>query len=121
MKITFSVSYLYYPLSDENDRLQAEVSVRIPKEQGKADIPLYCCGKIGDREIDVDEGVDTGDSKLYWVEFYAESPEELNKKIDYAIEQYRKQVLQNIEIVKKTRKTEKSHGFPYPYLPDPDC
>jgi hypothetical protein len=103
MKISFLVNYGFYPLSDENERIRANVSVFIPKEQGYDDIPLYCCGKIGDCEINLDNGIDSGngDLKVFYVEFHDESPEELNKKIDYAIEQYRKQVLLNIEIVKK--------------------
>jgi len=122
MKIVFFVNYGFYPLSEENKRVSAVVSVRIPKEQGTKSIPLYCCGKIGDCEINLDEGIDCGDSREYWVEFHAESPEELNRKIECALEQYRQQVLLNIEITKKIKDRVIRMDFPDPYDSlEPDC
>jgi len=108
MKIVFFVNYGFYPLSEENKRVSAVVSVRIPKERETNSIPLYYFGKIGDYEIGVDEdgmetGMDRGKSREHWVEFHAESFEELNRKIDYAIEEYRKQVLINIESISKIK------------------
>ena len=109
MQIKFLVEYGYYPLSDEKDEtFRGVVSVSLPKVRGKDYIPMYYFGKIGDYEIGVDEdgmdtGRDCGDSREHWVEFCAESFEELNRKIDYAIEEYRKQVILNIESLQKTR------------------
>jgi hypothetical protein len=129
MRIVFFVDYGFYPLSEKNERVGAVVSVRIPKEQGTNSIPLYYWGKIGDCEIGVDEngmdtGIDTGsgDSKEFYAEFYADSPEELDRKINRALEQYRKQVLTNIEIVKKIKDRVIRMDFPDPYdSPEPDC
>jgi hypothetical protein len=123
MQIKFSVEYYYYPLPDKNDEtFRAVVWVSLPKQRGDDCVPLYYFGKIGDCEIGVDEegmatGMDRGDSRDHWVEFYAESFEELNRKIDYAIEEYRKQVLLNIESLKKTREDREI----IINLPDPDC
>jgi hypothetical protein len=109
MQIKFSVEYGYYPLSDENDKkFRGVVWVSLPKHRGEDCVPLYYWGKIGVREIGVDEdgmntGMDRGNSSEHWVEFHAESFEELNRKIDYAIEEYRKQVIFNIESLQKTR------------------
>jgi len=108
MQIKFSVEYLYYPLEEKDKTFCAAVRVSIPKERGKDDIHPYFFGKIGDCEIGFDEdgkytGIDSGDSRVYWTEFYAESFEELNRKIDYAIEEYRKQVILNIENLRKIR------------------
>jgi len=107
MQIKFLVEYSYYP--GENDKTFCGVVwVSLPKLRGKDSIPLYYWGKIGDCEIGVDEegmdtGMDRGNSRVHWVEFHAESFEELNRKIDYAIEEYRKQVIFNIESMRKIR------------------
>ena len=124
MRIVFFVNYGFYPIAEKKKRVSAVVSVHIPKEQGTNSIPLYYCGKIGDCEIYLDEGIDTGngDSKVFYAEFYAESPEELDRKINYALERYRKQVLTNIEIVKKIKDRVIRMDFPDPYdSPEPDC
>jgi|YNPMSStandDraft_2_1061718.scaffolds.fasta_scaffold23881_2 hypothetical protein len=124
MKIVFFVNYGFYPLSEENKRVSAVVSVRIPKERGTNSIPLYYCGKIGDCEIYLDKGIDTGsgDSKEFYAEFYAESPEELDRKINCALEQYRQQVLLNIATTKKIKDRVIPMDFPDPYDSlEPDC
>jgi hypothetical protein len=123
MKIKFLVEYYYYPLPDEKDKtFRGVVRVRLPKQRGENYIPLYYFGKIGDCEIGVDEegmetGMDRGNSREHWVEFYAESFEELNRKIDYAIEEYRKQVLTNIESISKIKEDREIIID----FPEPDC
>ena len=122
--IKFSVKYYYYPLCDDGKNwFNAEVSAFLPKAQGKEHISLCYFGKIGEREINYDSGVSEGDSRRISVNFRAESFEELNRKIDCALEQYRQQVLLNLEIMKGfTENREIIINLPDPDdSPEPDC
>jgi len=103
MKIKFSVSYRYVPAAPENERFKAELTVFLPKEEGGKHIPPCYLGKIGYYDIEYDSGLDRGNLREIGIYFYADSLENLDKTIESAIEDYRKQVIKNIEIIPKIK------------------
>ena len=101
MKIIFSVEYFYYPTAPEDKRFRAELSALLPKEKRIDSISSCYLGRIGHYKVGYDSGINRGNSREIGVTFYASSFEELNEKIENAIEDYRRQVVKNIEIVQK--------------------
>jgi len=105
MQIKFSVRYTYYPAADIDKRFKAEVSAFLPKAKDKDSIPPCYRGKIGNYKIEYDSGVNSGKLREVTACFYANSLERLNEKIENAIEDYKRQVVKNIEIIQKLKES----------------
>jgi len=102
MKIRFLVEYSYRPAAPESERFEAAVYAHLPKEPGEEHIAWCYLGKIGDYEVQHDSGLEIKDFRMITIEFYADSLEKLNQMVENAIEDYRRQVVKNIEIIQKT-------------------
>jgi len=121
MKIRFLVEYFYYPAAPEKERFQAYISVPLPKEKKEDSISHCYLGRIGHYKVGYDSGINIGNSRDIGVTFYASSFEELNEKIENAIEDYRRQVVKNIEIIQKVPiSKEIIKDFPDPIEDDGD-
>jgi hypothetical protein len=101
MKIRFLVEYFYYPAAPEEKRFIAELLASLPKEKNEDSISHCYLGRIGYYKVKSDSGINRGNLREVGVTFYASSFEELNEKIENAIEDYRRQVVKNIEIIQK--------------------
>jgi hypothetical protein len=112
MQIKFSVNYIYSAYDSKNECFQATVSALIPNSE------LYS-GKIGDYTIFNDSDSSQINLKKISVKFSAGSFEEVKKKVENAIESYKRQVLKNAEILKKIKdyKKEIILDFPNPINP----
>jgi len=103
MNIKFLVRYMYRPAAPENERFKAEVKVFLPKSNEK-DYILPCYrGNFGHVEVRYDSGIEREDSREVTVCFHASSLEKLDDDIENAIEDYRKQVVKNVEVIKKIK------------------
>jgi hypothetical protein len=115
MQIKFLVEYLYLPAAPESNRFLAVLRAFLPKEKNRDSISHCYLGRIGYYKIGFDSGINIENSREICVEFYASSFEELNEKIENAIEDYRRQVVKNIEIIQKIpTKREIIKDFPDP-------
>jgi len=115
MQIKFSVKYTYYPAADIEKRFKAEVSAFLPKAKDKNSIPPCYRGKIGNYKVEYDSGINKENLRKVTVDFYANSFESLNEKIENAIEDYKRQVVKNIEIIQKIKENrEIVKDFPDP-------
>ena len=106
MEIKFLVRYMYRPAAPENERFKAEVTVFLPKSNEKdyKDRILPCYrGNFGHEEVRYDSGIERKDSREVSVFFYAGSLEKLDDDIENAVEDYRRQVVKNIEVIKKIK------------------
>lgn len=103
MNIKFLVRYMYRPAAPENERFKAEVKVFLPKSNEK-DYILPCYrGNFGNVEVRYDSGIEREDSREVTVCFHASSLEKLDDDIENAIEDYRRQVVKNVEVIKKIK------------------
>jgi len=121
MNIKFLVDCRYRPVAPEDKRFEGCVTVRLPKT-GRYISQCYL-GKIGEYEIDYDSGSDIGDLIEITTHFYAGSMEELDRIIENAIEDYRKQVIKNVEVIQKLKGNNKKEiikDFPEPIDADLD-
>ena len=98
--VKISIKYYYYPHYEEKARVWAELSALIPKEPNKNHISPCYFGNIDREKIGYNSGKDKGNFKEITEHFYADSIENMNKIIENVIENYRKQVLLNIEMQK---------------------
>jgi len=122
MKIKFSVSYKYVPAAPEDERFKAEVEFFLPTQEGKDYIPPCYLGNIGNYEVYYRSGIDRKDSREISVYFCADSLENLDKIIENAIEDYRKQVIKNIEIIQKIKENKEIIiDFPDPIKEGEGC
>ena len=117
MQIKFSVNYTYYPAASKNKRFCAKISTFLPTDPNVRCHILSCYeGIIGNYEVKLDAGEPEGNFTLkkICVVFHAETLEMLNNKVERAIENYKKQVLKNIEIMKKLKDEEIILNLPEP-------
>ena len=98
--VKISIEYYYYPHYEEKARVWAKLSALIPKEPNKNHISPRYFGNIDRAKIGYNSGEDKGNFKEITQHFYADSIENMNKIIENVIENYRKQVLLNIEMQK---------------------
>jgi hypothetical protein len=99
MKIMFLVEYFYRPAAPESERFKADVIAYLPKEPGEEHIAWCYLGKIGDYEVQPNSGITEKNFRMIMADFCADSVEKLDQMIENAIEDYRRQVVKNIEII----------------------
>jgi len=98
--VKISVEYYYCPYYEEKARVWAKLSAIIPKEPNKNYISSCYFGNINTQVIEYNSGEDKGEYRIIETVFYADSLENIDKMIENAIENYRKQVITNIEMRK---------------------
>jgi len=114
MQIKFQIKYGYTPHWRNN--FNAIVSAWLPKQPNE-DVVAYCyqC-EFGSEKITYYSGKEDGEWRVVNIHFDAETLEELNEKIIKTIDEYRKRVSENVNMVEKMKKmkTELTKDFPDP-------
>jgi len=103
MKIKFEIKYCYLPHAGEEQKFQGKVTFNLPKEENGYVAKCYH-GWFGKEKVSYPTGSDAGDCRIADFFLYGKTFEDLENKIQEAINNYVKQVTTNIKLVEEMEK-----------------